>query len=144
MTNLLFILSILAQPRLHLVFISRLQVKASNMYVSTELKTIERQESNKQTFHHLSPNKHFTTQVQHPSLIYLTELLSEGGRGDLLKNLFQPQPSAHVTLCSPPFLVIPNFSDKSSVYSLHISSTKAPFSFYIKITGESQQHVREH
>ena len=87
----------------------------------------------KQTFHHLSPTS-FTA--------YTMKLSSEGGKGHLLKNVFQPQSSAHVTLCSPPFLVMPKFSNKSSVYSLHISSTKALFSFYIKITGEGQLHVQ--
>ena len=58
-----------------------------------------------------------------------------------LKNLFQPQSFAHATLCS--FLVIPKFGifscgNKSSVHSLHLRSTKALFSSYIKITGESQ------
>ena len=87
----------------------------------------------KQTFHHLSPT---------PFTKYITELLSEGGKGHLLKNVFQPQSSAHITLCSPPFLVIPKFSNKSSVYSFHISSTKALFSFYIKITGQGQLRVQ--
>ena len=61
----------------------------------------------------------------------------------MLKSLFQPQSFVHVTLCSPAFLVIPKFriffwGNKSSVYPLHLSSTKALFSFYIKIRGKGQ------
>ena len=64
-----------------------------------------------------------------------------------LRSLFQPQSFARVTLCSPPFLVIPNLGifscgNKSAVYPLHLSSTKALFSFYIKIKGEGWLRVR--
>ena len=58
---------------------------------------------------------------------------------------FQPQSFAQVILCSPRFLVIPKFgifSCGNKSYPLHLSSTKALFSFYIKITGEGQLRMQ--